>query len=162
MEFVVVTENLETLAVWQEELGGIDQVDFRVGTPTGFAADAAVMSGIYAFGRYGGRPRTDAAQIRENVRGDGFPGLVVIPPSRPAMFDEEGRPVVRPEFRDTSPAYFAMSHVLRSVDAWDRDHDRRLHSVLLPLPLLGMDDPGDRSTPRSVRRALADHRRERP
>jgi hypothetical protein len=114
-------------------------------------ADVAIMSGMWAFDRYGGRPNQETAQIRQNTSGDGFPDWIVIPPFRP-MVVRDGKAEVREDFKPVSPAYFAVMESLRLTGEELGDSP----SILLLLPLMGMDDPSDESTPISVAQAIDD------
>ncbi|MFG3207421.1 hypothetical protein [Streptomyces sp. NPDC048192] len=116
------------------------------------------MSSIYALERYGGSPRHDVAQILDNLRNDGIPPLIVVPPSLPLQRTPAGTLEVISEFRNESPAYYGISRAFQAVNRWnERLSARRINTLVFDLPLLGMDDPDDRSTPESVRKAIADH-----
>jgi hypothetical protein len=157
MKITIASDQEAVVAVWRQELASVPGVSFSADPQTAFPADAVVLSGIFAFDRYGGRPRNDAAQILVNRHDDGFPGLVVVPPSLPAVFDEAGRPVIREDFADVSPAYHAVSHTMSALREWNRRDERHVETVVFHLPMMGMNDPADHRTPASVRRALRDH-----
>ncbi|MFJ4631061.1 hypothetical protein [Streptomyces sp. NPDC088847] len=155
MQLLVTSMSQETLDVWQLVIPPGDTVAYRKGNPRSVPSDAVCMSGIYAFERYGGRPQSDRGQILDNLRNDGLPTLIVVPPSRPLQRTVDGAVEVVPEFRSTSPAEYSMTHAVEAVKRWnERAHSVRIETLDVDLPLLGMDDPSDASTPRSVRNAL--------
>lgn len=107
------------------------------------------LEGVEAFDRYGGRPNGETAQILLNLRGDGLPEWIVVPPLRPIVErDEEFS--IREDFEQINPACYAVLQSLRAV----RDEFGDSVSVALDLPMLGRDDPRDESTPASVARAI--------
>ncbi|WP_189326640.1 hypothetical protein [Streptomyces flaveus] len=116
------------------------------------------MSGIYALERYGGAPRHDIAQILDNLRNDGMPPMIVVPPSLPMRRTSSGTLEVIPELRTESPAHYAVSRALQAIDRWNESSiTRKIDTLIFDLPLLGMDDPEDRSTPKSTRKAMSEH-----
>ncbi|WP_431999232.1 hypothetical protein [Streptomyces sioyaensis] len=157
MDIIITSDNDSTLALWRTHLSSLPEVSFTNERPAGIEADAVVISGIYAFERYGGRPNTTAAQIVTNTKDDGFPGLVVIPPSLPVILNEQKRPVVHPDYTGTSPAYYAISHTLAAIKSLDAEMGQVVRRVIFSLPLLGMNSPRDASTPSSVRRAIEEY-----
>lgn len=147
--------NQETLDAWQLLIPPGSTIEYRRGNPRSVSCDAVCMSGIYAFERYGGRPQSDRGQILDNLRNDGLPPLIVVPPSRPLQRAADGGMEVVPQFRSTSPAKYSMTHAVEAVKRWnERAHSVRIETLDVDLPLLGMDDPSDASTSRSVRDAL--------
>ncbi|SFE75561.1 hypothetical protein SAMN05216251_10581 [Actinacidiphila alni] len=155
MDVIVTSDNAQLLDVWRQHLGAGLPVELWKAEPRDVPADAVMVSGMFAHGRYGGRPTPGRAQILRNGRGDGYPGLVVVPATRPAMLDAEGQPVVRPEYADISPAYFGVSRALDALREWNASgQEPRVEVLLFPLGLLGMESPADTATPESVGRAV--------
>ncbi|MGW8556876.1 hypothetical protein [Streptomyces tubercidicus] len=157
MNIIIASDNDSTLTLWRTHLSSIADISFTKDRPAQIEADAVVISGIYAFERYGGRPNTTAAQTITNMTGDGLPGVVIIPPSLPVILNSEKRPVVHPDYTEISPACYAISHTLKVIDALNAEGEQAIRRVILPLPLLGMNSPRDASTPSSVRRAIEEH-----
>ena len=157
MEIVITAESDATLDLWRRELADDLPVELWRAEPRDVPADAVAVSGVFAFGRYGGRPKQGVAQILRNHRNDGYPALVVVPPSRPATFGPDGTPIVLPEYADVSPAYFGVSRALAALTTWNAEGgEPHVHVLLFPLTLLGMDSADDASTPRSVGAAVRD------
>ncbi|MET9223416.1 hypothetical protein ABZX65_32300 [Streptomyces sp. NPDC003300] len=155
MDIIIVSDNARLLEVWRRHLGDGLPVELWEAEARDVGADAVMVAGVFAHGRYGGRPTPGRAQILRNVRGDGYPGLVVVPATRPAMLDGEGRPVVRPEYADVSPAYFGVSRALEAVREWNAGGEvPRVDVLLFPLGLLGMESVEDTATPEAVGRAV--------
>ena len=152
---LVIASERRTLDTWRRCVGVQAGVEFWLGRPRDAVADAVAVAGAFAYERYGGRPLAGEARVLRNGRGDGFPGLVVVPASRPMRLGTDGRPVVRAEFADVSPAYFGLSRALAALREWnDVGNEPHVDVLLLPLALLGMDDAEDTATPASVGRAL--------
>jgi hypothetical protein len=149
MKIYVTSRQQSTLDLWASLLPASKEVEFVNGDDRKVHADALVMSGVWAFDRYGGRPSRESAQILSNTRGDGLPEWIVIPPFRPVI-ERDGSFVVREDFEEVSPAYFAVLESLRAF----KNEFGDCSSVALDLAMLGMDDPGDESTPASVARAI--------
>lgn len=157
MDIIITSDSPPLLDVWRRHLGTGLPVELWEAGPRDVPADAVMISAIFAHGRYGGRPTPGVAQILRNGRGDGYPGLVVVPATRPAMLDAEGRAVVRPEYADVSPAYFGVSRALDAVREWNAaGEEPRVDVLLFPLGLLGMESVDDTATPESVGRAVRD------
>jgi hypothetical protein len=155
MDFIITSDSEQVLDTWRRGLGPGLSVELWQSHPRDVPADAVAVSGVFAFERYGGRPAAGEARILRNHRDDGYPALVVVPASRPAAIGPDGRPVVRPEYAGISPAYFGMSRALAALREWNRaGQEPRVDILLMPLALLGMDDPEDTGTPASVGRAL--------
>ncbi|MGW7572961.1 hypothetical protein [Streptomyces sp. NPDC054765] len=161
LNIIITSDNDSTLALWEAHLSPLPEVSFTKERAAYIEADAVVISGVYAFERYGGRPNTTAAQIVTNVTGDGLPGVVIIPPSVPVILDSEKRPVVHPDYTEVSPAYYAISHTLKVIDALNAEGEQVVRRVVFSLSLLGMNNPRDASTPSSVRRAIEEYLTER-
>ncbi|MFI9262533.1 hypothetical protein ACIGT4_33220 [Streptomyces sioyaensis] len=157
INFIITSDNDSTLALWEAHLSPLAEVSFTRERAACIEADAVVISGVYAFERYGGRPNVTAAQIVPNVTGDGLPGVVIIPPSLPMILNSEKRPVVHPDYTEVSPAYYAISHTIKVIDALNAEGGQVVRRVIFSLPLLGMNNPRDASTPSSVRRAIEEY-----
>jgi hypothetical protein len=149
MKIYVTSRQQATLDLWSRLLPVNALIEFVNESVRVVHADVLVMSGVWAFDRYGGRPGRVVAQILPNVRGDGLPDWIVIPPFRPVV-EKEGVFFIRKDFEKISPAYHAVLQSLRAV----RDEFGESPTVALDLAMLGMDDPGDESTPASVARAI--------
>jgi hypothetical protein len=155
MHILITSKRAETIRTWRETFPPCNEIDFIESYPRSLQADAICMSGIYALERYGGSPRNDVAQILDNLRNDGLPPLVIVPPSRPLQRTVAGTLEVVPEFSTESPAYYATSRAFEAIERWNsRNSSPQIEKVIFDLPLLGMDDPADGSTPRSVLRAM--------
>ncbi|MFI1161139.1 hypothetical protein [Streptomyces sioyaensis] len=157
MNIIIASDNDSTLALWEAHLSPLAEVSFTKERAVHIEADAVAIAGIYAFERYGGRPNTTAAQVVTNTTGDGLPGVVIIPPSLPVILNSEKRPVVHPDYTEVSPAYYAISHTLKVIDALNTEGEQVVRRVIFSLPLLGMNNPRDASTPSSVRQAIEEH-----
>jgi hypothetical protein len=149
MKIYVTSRQQATLDLWSSMLPASMKIEFVNEGDRRVQADALVMSGVWAFDRYGGRPNRESAQILSNTREDGLPEWIVIPPFRPIV-EQDGSFVVREDFADVSPAYFSILESLRAFKNEFGDSS----SVALDLPMLGMDDPRDESTPAAVARAI--------
>ncbi|MDQ2587991.1 hypothetical protein [Saccharothrix yanglingensis] len=149
MKICVTSSRQSTLDLWSRLLPASTAIRFVNGSSRSVRADVLVMSGVWAFDRYGGRPDREAAQILPNTRGDGLPEWIVVPPFRPVV-ERDGEFVTREDFAEVSPAYYA---VLRSLQAVGEEFGDSV-TVVLDLSLLGMDEPNDESTPASVARAI--------
>ncbi|GAB2913764.1 hypothetical protein [Streptomyces mayteni] len=158
MQIIITSRNAETVQTWQRVLEGDPDVHLQVGNRAQVPVDAVVMAGIFAHERYGGRPSYETAEILVNKRGDGQPLLVIVPPSRPMRFDEHHTPQVHPDYATVQPAYHAATHVFDAIHRWNETHQEAISAIEVSLPLLGLDDPGDESSPRSFDRALREHR----
>lgn len=149
MRIYFASRNSDTLALWARVIGRLKDVDYIDCADVTAHMDSVVMSGVWAFDRYGGRPDRTRAQIVINERDGNLPGIVIIPPFRP-LSEQQGVSSVREDFKSVSPAYYAASKALEAAQ-------EELGSdvvVVFHLPLLGMDDPLDESTPHSVSRAV--------
>jgi hypothetical protein len=62
----------------------------------------------------------------------------------------EGEARIREDYENVSPAYFAL---LESLLAASREFDQSCR-IAFYLPMLGMGQPSDESTPRSAARAI--------
>lgn len=152
MKLYITSRSRPTLDLWSStlprprdvELEFVDENEWSVQT------DALVMSGVWAFDRYGGRPEREVAQLLLNTREDGLPQWIVVPPFLPVV-ERNGKFVVREDFASISPAYHAILESLRCI----RREFGDAVSVELNLPLLGMDDSDDRSTAESAGRAIS-------
>jgi len=76
LKIVITAESDATLDLWRRELSD-DLPSSWASRSADVPADAVAVSGIFAFGRYGGRPKPGVAQILRNHRNDGYPALVV-------------------------------------------------------------------------------------
>ena len=152
MKIYVASRNQETLDLWARLLPPSQCIEFVNYVERALRADAIIISGEWAFDRYGGSPDREVARIRPNMRNDGLPDWIVIPPYRPLAEVGDGTFKVRDDFRDVSPAYFGILQALRAIHANFGD----VCSVILDLPLLGMDDSRDESTPRSAASAIGE------
>jgi len=159
MQLVITSQNTGTLETWRGVFSEFPGVTFQAALRAETPVDAVLMAGIFAFERYGGRPEFDRAQILENHRGDGWPELVIVPPSRPTVRNGEGEWSVRPEYAEIKPAYYAASHTFQAVTEWNEDHEKPVAAIEINLPLLDMDNPSDESSAQSFRTALAEHTR---
>ncbi|WP_155989064.1 hypothetical protein [Nocardiopsis sp. CNT312] len=137
--------------MWSRLLSKMPSVEFIDGSTGSIHADVFVMSGVWAFDRYGGSPKREEAQILPNARDDGLPDWIIVPPFLPVV-EVNGEVQAGEEFKGVSPAYHAVINSLRAV----RREFGVSVGVELHLPLLGMDDPSDESTPASVTRAIDD------
>ncbi|WP_427920754.1 hypothetical protein [Streptomyces sp. cg40] len=138
-----------TLNLWSRLLPESTAIEFANRSSRSVQTDVLAMSGVWAFDRYGGKPNREAAQILPNSRGDGLPEWIVVPPFRPIV-ERGGEFSIREDFEQISPAYHAVLQSLRAVRTEFGDSA----SVALDLPMLGMDDPHDESTPASVAQAI--------
>ncbi|MEU3059166.1 hypothetical protein [Streptomyces subrutilus] len=151
MKIYVTSRQQPTLDLWSRFLPASIGIEFVNEADRKVQADVLVMSGIWAFDRYGGSPNREAAQVLSNTRGDGLPDWIVVPPFRPVV-ERDGEFVIREDFEHVSPAYYAVLGALRAVRSDFGDSA----SIALDLSMLGMDDPCDESTPASVARAIED------
>ncbi|MEE1801085.1 hypothetical protein PUR57_20775 [Streptomyces sp. JV176] len=149
MKIYVTSLQQSTLDLWSRLLPATLEIEFVNKSSRMVQADALVMSGVWAFDRYGGRPNRDVAQVLSNSREDGLPEWIIVPPFRPVV-EQGGEFSIREDFRDISPAYHAVLESLRAARTEFGDSV----SVALDLPMLGMDDPRDESTPASAARAI--------
>lgn len=149
MKIYVTSLQQSTLDRWSRLLPESMKIEFVNESSRSVRPDVLVMSGVWAFDRYGGRPNRETAQVLSNSRGDGLPEWIVVPPFRPVI-ERDGEFAIREDFEQISPAYYAVLQSLRAV----RDEFGDSVSVALDLPMLGMDDPSDESTPASVARAI--------
>ncbi|MEW2522409.1 hypothetical protein [Actinacidiphila alni] len=155
MDIIVTSTSAPLLDVWRRHLGDGLPVELWEAEARDVPADAVAMAGMFAHERYGGRPEPGRAKILRNGRGDGFPGLVVVPATRPMTRDAAGQAVVRPESADVGPAYFGISRALDALREWNTaGAEPRVDVLLFPLGLLGMDSAADSATPASVGRAV--------
>ncbi|MGX4688718.1 hypothetical protein [Streptomyces sp. JNUCC 63] len=152
MKIYVTSRSRPTLDLWSSTLPRPRDVEleFVDENERSVQADVLVMSGVWAFDRYGGKPEREVAQLLPNTREDGLPQWIVVPPFRPVV-ERNGKVVVREDFASVSPAYHAILESLRCI----RREFGDAVSVTLHLPLLGMDDPDDGSTVQSVGRAIS-------
>ncbi|MCG8924056.1 hypothetical protein [Lentzea sp. CC55] len=156
MKIYVTSRQSSTLDLWARLLRSDSaEIEFVDESRRTVQADVIVMSGVWAFDRYGGRPDREKAQILPNLRGDGLPSWIVVPPFRPVV-ESNGEIIVREDFEQVSPAYHAVLQSLRAI----RDKFGCSAELVLSLPLLGMDDPQDESTPASVMQAVQAFMRE--
>ncbi|MCQ0022700.1 hypothetical protein M4914_06855 [Streptomyces somaliensis DSM 40738] len=149
MKIYVTSLQQSTLDLWSRLLPESTAIELVNQNSRSVRADVLVMSGVWAFDRYGGRPNRETAQILSNSNGDGLPDWIAVPPFRPIV-EQDGGFSVREDFRQVSPAYYAVLQSLRAV----RNEFGDSVSVILDLTMLGMDDPRDESTPASVARAV--------
>ncbi|WP_182885244.1 hypothetical protein [Microbispora sp. H10885] len=149
MKIYVTSRSQATLDVWARLLPQSLGVELVNEAGRAVQADVIVVSGKWAFDRYGGVPNRQTAQIRPNIRNDRLPEWVVIPPFRPVV-ERDGQFEIRSDFKDMSPAHFGILESLKVILQNLGDSC----SVILDLPLLGMDDPYDESTPVSVASAI--------
>lgn len=149
MKLYVTSQNQDTLDLWSRTLPATEAIEFVRTPDCRVEVDAVVMSGIWAFDRYGGRPNRERAQVLQNNSDDGLPGKVIVPPFRPVV-DRDGELKVREDYESISPAYFAFLEALRAASRELGDSCR----IAFDLPMLGMDRPMDESTPRSAARAI--------
>ncbi|MFE4665107.1 hypothetical protein ACFRI7_25665 [Streptomyces sp. NPDC056716] len=149
MKIYVTSLQQSTVDLWSRLLPESMAIEFVNESSRSIRADVLVMSGVWAFDRYGGRPNREAVQVLSNSRGDGLPEWIAVPPFRPIV-KRDGEFSIREDFEQISPAYYAVLQSLRAV----RDEFGDSASVVLDLPMLGMDDPHDESTPASVIRAI--------
>lgn len=149
MKIYVSSLRQSTLDLWSRLLPPSKTIEFANRSSRSLGAGVLVMSGVWAFDRYGGSPDREAAQVLPNSRDDGMPEWIVVPPFRPVV-ERDGGVSIRDDFKQVSLAYYAVLQSLRVV----RDEFGESVTVALDLPLLGMDDPGDESTPVSVARAI--------
>jgi len=149
VKLIVTSQNQETLDLWREVMVEVGPVEFGA-NPVGVAGlDAVVISGKWAFDRYGGRPNREHAQVLNNERGDGLPRRIIVPPFLPVVI-RDGEVRIREDYENISPTYFAF---LESLLAASSEFDESCR-VAFDLPLLGMDQPSDEITPRSAARAI--------
>ncbi len=160
MKIYIASRDRGTLSLWESVIGTHGTLQYTTAVPPGLDVDAVVMSGMFAFDRYGGRPNRHEAQIIGNSRDDGFPRYVVIPPYRPLEKGADGTYRVPPRFAEITPSYYAVSCTLRDVELWNemsRGTPEEIKSMVLDLALLEMDNPHDESTPKSVAKAILEH-----
>lgn len=96
-----------------------------------------------------GSPAAPSRRLSATSAETDTPEFVITPPFRPTAGAGEA-PVIREDFREVSPAYYAVK---KSLEAVQEELGAQV-SVVLDLPLLGMDDPTDESTPASVSEAV--------
>lgn len=156
MRLVVTSQKPQTLNRWQRVFANCVRVSCEQGLRSTEPVDAVLMSAIFALERYGGRPGTPYAQILENQRGDGWHGLIVVPPGRPLTTDSEGNQRVRKGYEDTPPAYFAASRSFQAIEEWNKAARRKIAVLEVNLPLMNMDNPVDDSSAMYFRAALKD------
>ncbi|GGL07146.1 hypothetical protein GCM10010094_79980 [Streptomyces flaveus] len=158
MHLYITSAREDSLEAWRSVIPASERIEYVRSLPRAIQADAICMSGIYALERYGGAPRHDIAQILDNLRNDGMPPMIVVPPSLPMRRTSSGTLEVIPELRTESPAHYAVSRALQAIDRWNESSiTRKIDTLIFDLPLLGMDDPEDRSTPKSTRKAMSEH-----
>ncbi|MFI6301954.1 hypothetical protein ACIBCH_08790 [Amycolatopsis thailandensis] len=156
MKIYVTSRQQLTLDLWSGLLPRSISIEFVNGTSRSVQADVLVMSGVWAFDRYGGSPSREKAQVLSNSRGDGLPEWIVVPPFRPVV-ERGGEAFIREDFEQVSPAYHAVLQSLRAIRVEFGESVR----VVLDLSLLGMNDPHDDLTPSSVARAIEEFVNER-
>ncbi|WP_327074588.1 hypothetical protein OG196_33320 [Kitasatospora purpeofusca] len=149
MKIYVTSRQQATLDLWSLFLPVSIAIEFVNEVERVVRADVLAMSGIWAFDRYGGSPNREVAQVLSNERGDGLSDWIVVPPFRPIV-ECDGEISIREDFKDVSPAYHAVLGILRAV----RSEFGNSASITFDLPMLGMDDSRDESTPASVARAM--------
>jgi hypothetical protein len=149
VKLYVTSQSQETLDLWSRILPAAGAIEFVRTTDHRVEADAVVMSGAWAFDRYGGRPNREHAQVLQNNKGDGLPERVIVPPFRPVV-ERDGEFKIREDYEDVSPTYFAFLESLRAASRELGESCR----IAFDLPMLGMDRPMDESTPRSAARAI--------
>jgi hypothetical protein len=149
VKLYVISRNQQTIDLWRAILSEVGSIQFSSDPPAWADIDAIVMSGKWAFDRYGGRPSRESAQVLQNDRDDGLPRQVIVPPFRPVVI-REGEARIREDYENVSPTYFAF---LESLLAASREFDQSCR-IAFYLPMLGMDQPSDESTPRSAARAI--------
>lgn len=149
MKLIVTSQNQEILDLWRENLAEVGPVEFGTTPAQWRDVDAVVISGMWAFDRYGGRPSRENAQVLQNDRGDGLPRRVIVPPFLPVVI-RDGEARIREDYENVSPAYFAFLESLRTANREFGESSR----IVFDLPLLGMDKALDESTPRSAARAI--------
>jgi len=145
----VISRNQETIELWSAIFSEVGPIQFSSAPPVWLDIDAVVMSGKWAFDRYGGKPNRESAQVLQNDRGDGLPRRVIVPPYRPVVI-RDGEARIREDYENVSPTYFAF---LESLLAASREFGEPSR-IAFYLPMLGMDQPSDESTPRSAARAI--------
>lgn len=153
MKIYITSQHEQTLSLWRRTLPNDPEIEFALNSDGAIQADVLVMSGVWAFDRYGGKPDHTAAQVRENVRGDGLPDWIIVPPFRPTI-ERDGIIEIRADFKNVSPSYYAIFESLKTA----RHSFGDSCTVILDLLMLGMDDWNDTSTPTSVGRAIQDFR----
>jgi hypothetical protein len=150
MKIFVTSRQQATLDLWSGLLSASTVIGFVNDSDRKVQADAIVMSGVWAFDRYGGSPSREVAQVFSNMKDDGLPQWIVVPPFRPIVKRSSGEFDIRDDFVNISPAYFGILESLRAA----RREFGNCCTVEFNLPLLGMDDPRDSSTPSSVSDAI--------
>ncbi|CAL9525144.1 hypothetical protein [Streptomyces sp. enrichment culture] len=158
MHLVITSQKPGTLDRWQRVFEGCADVSCQRGLRSETPVDAVLMAGLFAHGRYGGRPRFSEAEIRDNLRGDGWPALVVVPPTRPMAKDSQGNMAVHPDYADIQPAYFAATRCFQAIAEWNDTHEVPISSVEINLGLMNMDSPVDDSSARAFREAFGEYR----
>ncbi|WP_328873146.1 hypothetical protein OHT76_25275 [Streptomyces sp. NBC_00287] len=158
MRLVITSQKTDTLDRWQRVFEGCAEVTCRCGLRAEIPVDAVLMAGVFAHERYGGRPSFSEAEILENRRGDGWPDLVIVPPTRPMARDSDGNCKVHADYAEMQPAYFAASRSFRAIVEWNSTHDVPISAVELNLGLMNMDNPVDDSSARSFRDAFEEYR----
>lgn len=90
MRYIVAASSERIVEACREVLGELPGVGFRVGSvpEAGADCDAAILSFPLAHERYGGTPQIGVAQVLENTRGDGAPGVILATPPGPALTSE--------------------------------------------------------------------------
>ncbi|MDQ1017028.1 hypothetical protein [Streptomyces afghaniensis] len=163
VRLVITSQKTDTLDRWQRVFDGCQDVICQQGLRARTPVDAVLMAGIFALERYGGRAGAQEAQILENRRGDGWHGLIVVPPGRPMTRDAQGEWRVQAGYAHIQPAYFAASRSFRAIEEWNAHHvEQPISAVEINLPLMNMDNPVDDSSPLSFREAFEEYREEQP
>ncbi|MFE6336250.1 hypothetical protein ACFVOK_24045 [Streptomyces sp. NPDC057798] len=158
MHIVITSQKTSTLDRWQRVFEGCADVTCRRGLRAESPVDAVLMAGLFAHERYGGRPSFSEAEVLENRRGDGWPDLVIVPPTRPMTKDSEGNWKVHADYADIQPAYFAASRSFQAIVDWNSTHEVSISAVELNLGLMNMDNPVDDSSARAFRSAFEEYR----
>jgi hypothetical protein len=154
---VITSQKPGTLDRWRRVFAGCADVSCQRGPRSATPVDAVLMAGLFAHGRYGGRPRFSEAEIRENQRGDGWPALVVVPPTRPMTKDSQGSIAVHPDHADIQPVYFAASRSFQAIAQWNDTHETPITRVEINLGLMNLDNPVDDSSARAFREAFEEY-----
>lgn len=163
MRLVITSQKADTLDRWQRVFEECEDVSCQRGLRAGIPVDAVLMAGMFALERYGGRAGAEEAQILENRRGDGWHGLIIVPPGRPMTRDAQGEWKVQAGYAHLQPAYFAASRSFHAIEEWNARHvDRRISAIEINLPLMNMDNPVDDASPKSFKQAFDEFRERRP
>ncbi|MEU1186019.1 hypothetical protein [Streptomyces sp. NPDC005859] len=155
VDYVIASGTERAVAACRAALGGISEVDIRVGSvpETGWDCDAAILNGPLAHERYGGAPRRGEVQILANRLKDGAPPVIVA--AAPRAMDRAVTEPTDVEIEDYVQDVLT-SCVSAIVAAFP---DRGEVRVLVHLEGAALDRPAIEVPLRGIRRFLTESRR---